>query len=47
MVKYKFLEHTADIAYEVYAASLEILFENAAEAWLDAAVDKYDILDAD
>lgn len=34
-MKYKILDHTADIKIEIYGESLKILFENAHKAWLD------------
>ncbi len=38
-MKYKFIDHTADIAFEVYGSDLKELFENAALAFYDAFVD--------
>lgn len=38
-MKYKFIDHTADIAFEVYGSDLRELFENAALAFYDAFVD--------
>jgi SHS2 domain-containing protein len=32
MLKYEFVEHTADVAFEAYGRDLNELFENAAEA---------------
>jgi len=39
MIKFKILEHTADIAVEVVAPDLEKLFEYSADAWLTAVAD--------
>jgi len=36
---YRFLDHTADIAVEVTADSLEKLFETAAYAWREAVIE--------
>lgn len=36
--KYRFLEHTADIAVEVRGERLEDLFSNSAQAWLEAVL---------
>jgi SHS2 domain-containing protein len=38
-MKYRFIDHTADIAFEVYGKSIEELFTNAALAFYDAFVD--------
>ena len=38
-MKYRFINHTADIAFEVYGSSLAELLENAALAFYDAFVD--------
>uniref|UniRef100_A0A7C2SEY2 Protein archease n=2 Tax=Archaeoglobus fulgidus TaxID=2234 RepID=A0A7C2SEY2_ARCFL len=38
-MKYRFVDHTADIAFEVYGSDLKELFENAALAFYDAFVD--------
>ncbi|AAB89747.1 MULTISPECIES: archease [Archaeoglobus] len=38
-MKYRFIDHTADIAFEVYGSNLRELFENAALAFYDAFVD--------
>jgi len=38
-MKYRFVEHTADVAFEVYGSSLKELIENAAMAFYDAFVD--------
>ncbi len=38
-MKYKFLDHTADIMFEAYGNSLNKLFENAALATEDTMVD--------
>ncbi|MBO8181995.1 MAG: archease [Archaeoglobus sp.] len=35
---YRLLDHTADIAFEAFGASLDELFENAAKAFYDAFV---------
>ena len=37
-MKYKFIDHTADVAFEVYGKSLRELFENATMAFYDAFV---------
>uniref|UniRef100_A0A7J2TL82 Protein archease n=1 Tax=Archaeoglobus fulgidus TaxID=2234 RepID=A0A7J2TL82_ARCFL len=37
-MKYRFIDHTADIAFEVYGNSLEELFENSAYAFYEAFV---------
>lgn len=37
-MKYKFIDHTADIAFEVYGNNLKELFENATMAFYDAFV---------
>ncbi|MGE5354314.1 MAG: archease [Acidobacteriota bacterium] len=37
-IKYRFLEHTADIAVEVRGERLEELFNNSAQAWLEAVL---------
>ena len=39
---YKFIEHTADIAVEVKAGSLEDLFSLSCHAWRDAALESVD-----
>ena len=36
--KYEFIEHTADLGFKVYGASLEELFAHAAEAFFEALV---------
>ena len=36
--KYEFIEHTADLGFKVYGASLEELFAHAAEAFFEAMV---------
>ncbi len=38
-MKYRFVDHTADIAFEVYGSSLEELLENATLAFYDSFVD--------
>ncbi len=38
-MKYRFIDHTADIAFEVYGRSFEELLKNAASAFYDAFVD--------
>ena len=38
-MKYRFIDHTADIAFEVYGSNLTELIENAAYAFYDAFVD--------
>jgi len=38
-MKYRFVDHTADIAFEVYGADLNELFRNASLAFYDAFVD--------
>ncbi|WP_456467762.1 archease [Archaeoglobus sp.] len=38
-MKYRFINHTADIAFEVYGSSLAELLKNAALAFYDAFVD--------
>jgi SHS2 domain-containing protein len=38
-MRYKFIEHTADIAFEAYGRNLEELFENCAYAFYEAFVD--------
>ncbi|WP_202319752.1 archease [Archaeoglobus neptunius] len=38
-MKYRFIDHTADIAFEVYGKNIEELLENAALAFYDAFVD--------
>jgi len=40
MKKFKFIDHTADIAVEVYGETLEKLFENSAEAWLTSVLEE-------
>ncbi len=42
-MKYKFLEHTADVMFEAYGSSLEELFENAALAVEEVMVKTADI----
>jgi SHS2 domain-containing protein len=37
-LKYRFLEHTADIAVEVRGETLEELFGNSAQAWLETVL---------
>ncbi|MCC6027013.1 MAG: archease [Archaeoglobales archaeon] len=37
-MKYRFIDHTADIAFEVYGNSLEELLENSAYAFYEAFV---------
>ncbi len=37
-MKYKFIDHTADVAFEVYGKNLRELFENATMAIYDAFV---------
>lgn len=44
MVKYKILSHTADLRLEVYGATLEELFVNAAEALARVLVGKKPLL---
>ena len=39
-MRYKILEHTADIMFEVYGKSLNELFENSAIATTDVMVDR-------
>ncbi|MBW1678432.1 MAG: archease [Deltaproteobacteria bacterium] len=36
--KYEFIEHTADLGFKAYGASLEELFAHAAEAFFEAVV---------
>ena len=36
--KYEFIEHTADLGFKAYGASLEQLFAHAAEAFFEAIV---------
>lgn len=36
---YKYIEHTADIAVEVYGASINELFISACDAWLESVSD--------
>jgi SHS2 domain-containing protein len=38
-MKYRFIDHTADIAFEIYGDSLSELMKNAAYAFYDAFVD--------
>lgn len=38
-MRYKFIDHTADIAFEAYGGNLEELFENSAYAFYEAFVD--------
>lgn len=38
-MRYRFIDHTADIAFEVYGRRLEELLENSAYAFYDAFVD--------
>ncbi len=38
-MRYRFIDHTADIAFEAYGKSLEELFENCAYAFYEAFVD--------
>lgn len=37
-MKYKFIEHTADVGIEIYGSSLDELIENATAAFFDAFV---------
>ena len=37
--KYEFIEHTADLGFKVFGATLEALFAHAAEAFFAALVD--------
>jgi len=37
--KYEFIEHTADLGFKAFGASLEALFAHAAEAFFEALVD--------
>jgi len=37
-MKYRFIDHTADVAFEVYGKNLDELFENATMAFYDAFV---------
>jgi len=37
---YKFIDHTADIAFDVEAETLEELFTSAAEAWKESVLEK-------
>ncbi|MCX8172241.1 MAG: archease [Archaeoglobaceae archaeon] len=39
-MRYRFVDHTADVAFEVYGKNLEELLENSALAFYDAFVDK-------
>ncbi|MCS7144346.1 MAG: archease [Archaeoglobaceae archaeon] len=39
-MRYKFIDHTADIAFEAYGKNLEELMENSALAFYEAFVDK-------
>ena len=39
MMKYKFFDHTADVAFEAYGKTLEELFENSALAVFETMVD--------
>ncbi|MDI9610995.1 MAG: archease [Archaeoglobaceae archaeon] len=39
-MRYRFIDHTADIAFEAYGKNLEELFENSAYAFYDAFIDK-------
>ena len=39
---YRFIEHTADIAVEVIASTLEDLFSLSCHAWRDAAIESTD-----
>jgi SHS2 domain-containing protein len=41
-VPYKFIEHTADIAVEVEAVTIEDLFSLSCHAWRDAALESSD-----
>ncbi|MBW2172199.1 MAG: archease, partial [Deltaproteobacteria bacterium] len=36
--KYEFIEHTADLGFKVYGASLEALFVHAAEAFFETVL---------
>lgn len=38
-MRYRFIDHTADIAFEVFGKNLEELFENSAYAFYEAFVD--------
>ncbi|MEM2425690.1 MAG: archease [Archaeoglobaceae archaeon] len=38
-MRYRFIDHTADIAFEVYGRTLEELLENSAYAFYEAFVD--------
>src|SRR3989344_8962161 len=42
-MKYKILEHTADIMFEVYGKTLNELFKNSAIAVIDVMVDRRSI----
>lgn len=44
---YRFIDHTADIAVEVEAASMEDLFALACHAWRDAALESCDTCSTD
>ncbi len=43
MLKFKFLEHTADIMFEAYGKSLDELFENAAMAVSESMIKTKDV----
>lgn len=45
--KFKFVDHTADIAVEISGSSLNDLFEAGAEAWLLSIVDEIKVEDDD
>lgn len=46
-MSYRFIEHTADVAVEVEAYSLEGLFSISCHAWRDAALQSNDITSTD
>lgn len=43
---YKFIDHTADIAFDVEGETLEELFTSAAEAWKESALEKEVLLES-
>jgi SHS2 domain-containing protein len=46
-MQYRFIDHTADIAFEAYGKNLEELFENCAYAFYEAFVDTSKLKDGE
>ncbi|OGU54385.1 MAG: hypothetical protein A2V66_12000 [Ignavibacteria bacterium RBG_13_36_8] len=40
MLRYRLLQHTADIAIEVWGNSIDDLFKSSVEAWLDLSIEQ-------